>query len=287
MVDGGCMSLTSLLDNDHELRTILDSNFDKPKIESVKERVVEPQTTDWALVGTAFDYVLRFWLEQEFSQVESRQWVAEQGVLLARTLHFDTEAENGQDYADLLNDIKKKHREYIEGGEMTDDLLASTLDLARLDTIYRSQRNPNNIGDPKQGNVRELRRLYEAIPKEEFRSKNLKRVLLNPAFGSKSHMVGGADCDLVLDELLIDIKTVKDLKLKREYWRQLIGYLVLADLAEDEWIDLPEMSQIGIYYSRHGELWSYPAAKVYEHENYDQFKAYFCDRAEEHFGSSS
>ncbi|KPN31968.1 hypothetical protein SY89_02725 [Halolamina pelagica] len=278
------MSLTSFLKDADEVRIVLDQTFEKPDIEITKERLAEPQTTNYALIGTAFDYVLRFWLEREYNQAESKPWVAHKGVNLAHLMEMKTTTKDGRGFNEVMASIEQRHQEYLETGEMTDELLASTLDLARFDWIYRSGKPPENLGEALDGDIEDLRCLYDIIPRDEFRGAN--HILLNPTFGSASHLVSGADADIVLDEMLVDIKTVKNLKLKPDYWRQLVGYVVLADLAGEELDEMPRFSDVGIYYARHGVLWKSPATDIYEHEKYEQFKHWFCEKAEEHFGET-
>ena len=54
------MSLTSFLKDADEVRIVLEQTFEKPEIGITKEWLAEPQTANYALIGTAFDYVLRF-----------------------------------------------------------------------------------------------------------------------------------------------------------------------------------------------------------------------------------
>lgn len=60
------MSLTSFLDDSGELRILLDETFENPGIEQDVERIAEPQTADYSLIGTAFDYLVRFRLERMY-----------------------------------------------------------------------------------------------------------------------------------------------------------------------------------------------------------------------------
>jgi len=50
---------------------------------------------------------------------------------------------------------------------------------------------------------------------------------------------------------------------------------------------MPRFSEIGIYFSRHGTLWSTSTIDIYEHEKYDQFKTWFQEQAREHFESDT
>jgi hypothetical protein len=277
------MSLTSFLKNDGELRILIDETFEKPQLSIEAPRLAEPQTANYALIGTAFDYVLRFRLERYYDGVESRPWVAHQGLAIAEMTDMDADTATGESLQELLTNAEELHKEYLETGEMTDELLAATLDLARLDWIYRSMQVSDEFGQADEGDINDLRRLLEILPEDEFL--NSETVFLNPTFGSASELVSGADADLVLDNTLVDIKTVKEAKLKAEYWRQLIGYAILADISSDELDDMPQFTQVGIYFSRHGVLWTTPSSRIYEHEKYEQFKRWFEERAEEHFSS--
>jgi hypothetical protein len=123
------MSLTSFLKDADEVRIVLDQTFEKPEIGITKERLAEPQTANYALIGTAFDYVLRFWLEREYSQVESKPWVAHQGLNLAQLMEMETTTEDSRDFSEVIASIEQSHQEYLETGDMTGELLALSLDL--------------------------------------------------------------------------------------------------------------------------------------------------------------
>ena len=79
------MSLTSILNyNDKDFkdfRDLLSSSFIAPKFK-IDERIkAEPRTTNYMLVGKAFDYLLRFNLERRYKvMVHSRQWVSESAL---------------------------------------------------------------------------------------------------------------------------------------------------------------------------------------------------------------
>jgi hypothetical protein len=269
------MSLTSFLKNDGELRILLDQTFPKPSVNIGTVRRADPQTTNYALIGTAFDYLLRFKLEREYSGIDSKPWIAQTGLALAQ-------ATDDVDYLEeLFADAEDHHEEYLESGELTDDFLARILDLARLDGIYRAGRWADDFGEATDGDLDDLRQLYSIIPEEQFQGAD--SMLLNPNFGSASKLVGGADADIVLDNTLIDIKTVKEATLKADYWRQLVGYAVLADIAFDELDQMPRFTEFGVYFARHGTLWQTSTEQIYESKKYDQFRDWFESRARNHF----
>lgn len=275
------MSLTSFLRNDHELRVLIDQTFERPSVDESFDRLAEPQTPNYALIGTAFDYVIRFWLEHQYG-VSSKPWIAHQGYSIASIIpEEEHDIADDVDIHEVFNNIESIHEDFVDDGELTDKLLAITLDLARFDWVYRSGQPLKSLTVAAEGDVTDLRNLYDVLPKQEFQE--LNDVLLNPTFGSASELVNGADADLILDGLLLDIKTVKDASLKPDYWRQLVGYAILADLVSDELDEIDRVDRIGVYFSRHGEVWSTSANRIYESEKYDQFKSWFQERAVEHF----
>lgn len=163
------MSLTSFLKNNADLRILIDQTFEKPDASIKADRLAEPQTTNYALIGTAFDYVLRFKLEQEYDGVNSKPWIAHQGLQTAEVVGLDTDTASGETLADVLSEAERLHQEYLDSGEMTDELLAATLDLGRLDWIYRSGRISDDFGTALEGDITDLRTLYEIIQKTSFR----------------------------------------------------------------------------------------------------------------------
>ena len=81
---------------------------------------------------------------------------------------------------------------------------------------------------------------------------------LNPTFAG-SGLVGGADADLVVDGLLVDVKTTQYTAMpKREVAYQLLGYL-LMDLD-----DRLGIKSIGFYLSRVPALITWPAQELLE-----------------------
>lgn len=66
------MSLTSFLKDNADLHILIDQTFEKPDVTIQADRRAEPRTTNYALIGTAFDYVLRFKLEHEYDGIDSK-----------------------------------------------------------------------------------------------------------------------------------------------------------------------------------------------------------------------
>ena len=77
--------------------------------------------------------------------------------------------------------------------------------------------------------------------------------ILNPTFSKASKITGIlADADLLLDDALIEIKTVKNLQFDRSTFNQLMRYYLLSKIGG---IDHPpedhDIRKIGVYFYRH------------------------------------
>ena len=88
--------------------------------------------------------------------------------------------------------------------------------------------------------------------------------------------MGGADADLIIDNTLIDIKTTKNLKLDRSHLNQVLGYYVLSLIGgiNNNPNDRP-IENIGLYFARHGELWTLPLHKFGDQRKFEEFKDWF------------
>lgn len=61
--EGNFMSLTTVLDN-KEIRTKFKQKFKKPRLEYSKNILIESKTKNYGLIGIAFDYLARFYIEK-------------------------------------------------------------------------------------------------------------------------------------------------------------------------------------------------------------------------------
>lgn len=84
-----------------------------------------------------------------------------------------------------------------------------------------------------------------------------RRCVLNPTF-SASELVGGADADLVIDGLLLELKTTVNPRIDGMWLLQLLGYLLLD--SDDEL----RIREIGFYLVRQGRLVQWPVEQALE-----------------------
>lgn len=236
------MSLTDWVYWDSHL---IDSLFpNKPRL-TVKSPIKAPQlTTHYSTVGTAFDYALRFLIAQQQHLATHRSWVADHAAKNKRCKTF-------------LSTMEEKLTSLVFNNEPNiKDMLPDFITLAKMDGVYRCGMNiPNaELFDVDKADVQDLTNLVDATDMRQFRCNH--QCQLNPTFGNSSPDVGGADADLILDDKLIDIKTIKHLEFDRDTFRQLVGYYLL-NLREDNLYG--EIKQLGVYYSRFGVMFTFPA----------------------------
>src|SRR5882672_2426353 len=158
------MSLTSILNYGNKdfkgLRDLLKNLFPSPRFRSDESIKAEPRTTNYMLIGTAFDYLLRFNLEKKYKRkVYGRNWVSENALKYFKgdsVWSSDSDEDYGSDYDTVMkwfeekkarnkkvirkfNECKKTYKAFIDGKlKNKDKLIESSLFLARLDNVYRA-----------------------------------------------------------------------------------------------------------------------------------------------------
>lgn len=253
----------------------LRSEFPTPKL-AAKPSIRAPLLTkNPSLVGTAFDYLLRFYLERLNPGTQTGEWVAEEAAF--------GEAEVGGKLISLMDMVEKARghqKEYLLSGTITDNLLVSALQLAQLDVLRRrgevfwDNAYFENLGTIDPLDLSDLRQLITIVDPALLRAKPL--CILNPTFGTASTLVGGADCDLVIDDMIIDIKTTKEASIQRSFFDQLLGYFFLSRLGVIRGAP-PDHSinRVGIYYSRFGHLWTFDGLSKLSPEKLAELLAWF------------
>jgi hypothetical protein len=272
------MSLTSFLKN-KDVKVKFSQEFSLQKFDLNSDILAPPVTKHYMLVGVAFDYLLRFYIKRLNSRVvTSHRWVAE----LVPELVADDKILYKK-CKDIISDAKANYSDYIKSGEMKDELIKSALLLAQVDAIFRGGLRAvgEGFGTVDDGDITDLKNLVLIIDPKIFKSK--KVCSLNPTFGLASNLIGGADADLIIDNMLIDIKTTKNPTFTRNYFNQLIGYYVLS-LIGGIWSDTEEtpptnVDTLGIYYSRHAQLYTIPVENVIDEDRFPSFIKWFKERA--------
>lgn len=273
------MSLTSFLEIP-DVRAKFKMEFKKPDF-SIKRELLAPPILQRhsRLIGTSFDYLQRFYAKYLNPQAEEDEsgWVAECAVKMLKR--------QGQNHLyDLGNvaviEARENYQQFLKTGEFTDDLLRSALLLAKFDPFTRrSDYIVENLESIDNEDIADLRNLINIVEPNVFRTQG--RVLLNPDFGPGSLLVKGADADLILDDLLIDVKTTIKFTLDRKAFDQLLGYYTLSVIERRFDPEIKEITRLGIYFSRHAYLYEFPVDQVINPKTFPQFVKWFEKRAQE------
>lgn len=274
------MSLTSFLEIP-EVRAKFKAEFPKPKFD-IKRELLAPTILGVhpRLVGTAFDYLLRFYVKYLNPQAQEDEWgwVAEGAVKVLESQGENQLYELGNV---VVVEARRNYLNFLSTGQFTDELLRSSLSLAKLDPLMRrSNYIVENLEFIDQEDIADLWNLINVVDPNLFRTQG--RVLLNPDFGSGSLVVKGADADLILSDLLVDIKTVQNFKLDRQSFEQVLGYYTLSLIERRLEPDIEEIKRLGIYFSRYAYLYEFPVDQVINPKTFPQFLIWFEERAKEY-----
>jgi len=267
------MSLTIFLSN-NDVRQKFRQEFPKPKFSVNKEMLAPPITKNYVLVGTAFDYLLRFYVEHINPNTITGPWVAE---VVAQMIE-DTDKVLHKKTKKIIPRAKENYSQFLKTGEITDDLINSTLLLAKLDFKARGCFIDTEMGVTDYEDVNDLRDLISIVDTKNFKAKNV--CILNPTFGEGSGLVDGADADLIIDDILIDIKTTKKLELTQYHINQLMGYYILYKIGGIDGLSPKhKIKKLGIYFSRHGYLYVIDIQKIINKDTFPDFLEWFKYRA--------
>lgn len=312
------MSLSSLIDGDkylrNEIRDVFQLSEVRLKLEKTRPLLAPPKTTNSRLVGVAFDYLFRFYLERLNGLPYDRenQWVAEKAKNILFESCEGTQIENVEcleqestkinqcsrresmiacglalRYADsvllsayehslkIIEKVKCLRKEFAETGRLSRELIRQTLRMSYIDPVLRAGRGVEYIGtDADQLDIEDIEKQFSLIDSKLFKSQN--RCLLNPTFDKGSQLVGGADADLIIDDKLIDVKTTKKLELPLSDFCQIIGYLLLHRIGgTTSHSEKFTIEQLGIYYSRFGYLFLFDVKDLISDKSLDKFAKWF------------
>jgi hypothetical protein len=290
------MGLTKLI-AEPEVRARLQKMIRKPDFGAGQKLLAPPLTKHYtplkaSQIGTAFDYLFRFYLKRLNPQaIERDRWTAEQvgfwfdGVVL----HADSgrleivpelaTSQRGREWAlqreRIIAEARENYSLYVKRGTLSDRLLTSAIQLAKLDGIVRSgwPELPDLV-DTDKADKDDLQQLVELIPARDFKATDV--CLLNPTVGEATRLVGGGDADVIIGDTLIEIKTVMKCRLTREYLNQLAGYYCLYRIAGVDGLpaDRP-LRRFGVYFSRHGYFFTVPVTECWQARDFEAFLVWF------------
>lgn len=275
------MSLTSIMRGGLSKEVAKLIPIPKHLFQSSKDCIACPRSKNFSLIGIAFDYLLRSEIKRQNRDAKEDEFIADAGIDLVAhmiTTEGSFKAINGEAGDAELGALFQTSRDYhsardnfLKTGNLTDEFIEKTIKFSRMDTIFRAHYLDDVRKPVDPEDVKDMRALYDIIPSNFV---NMGRnIILDATFGEASVMVGGADVDLVFDNTLIEIKTTKDMKLDEYLWAQTVGYMILSKKARDLGEEFPELTEMGIYYSRYGKFWKIDAEYIYGNSNYSELEA--------------
>jgi hypothetical protein len=131
------MSLTTFVELP-DVKQYLRLNVTKPWF-LVREKIkAPPLTTNYGWTGTAFDYLLRFYVEKLNPFAVKSRWVAEEGLAILEK--FPPERTSLKRARLIVNTAKKRYHSYLTNKwqkKPPEELIRATVDLAQLDLVCR------------------------------------------------------------------------------------------------------------------------------------------------------
>jgi hypothetical protein len=256
-----------------------------------------PHTDHYSLIGTAFDYLLRWELERRNPSAKDREWVATTTVTkLIPTLRRGSGLGGGlaDRYQYVHREALRFHRGYLRlKGPLPESIRRSAarlvLCLAKIDPLYRAGKVDPTVDEYDPADVDDVLALLEIVPWESLGCRSNCVPILNPDFGSVTVRFKGADADLVIEDgglgggILVDFKASKYNEIAK-HLPQLVGYGMIIDLYREENPFFPEIAEAGIYWARHGALETFDFGKVRSSDGYDSTRTLLLQAADELFG---
>lgn len=289
------MSLTTLINTPEVRKRFRD--IQPPRTLNLNDRLlVPPRSARYATIGTAMDYLLRFEIERRVPSIKSDPWVAEVAVeyFCERVDRLTDRAGKSEFNLSLsyiveqwyhalaMRNLVKAARESWKlframkspESKMTREMARHALRLAKLDPLVRAGWFDDNFRECDDEDVEELLAMLEIVPFDRLLP-NRRRVYLNPTFGEATIKVGGADGDLIAGNMLVDFKCTKEGRVNASYINQLLGYFLLARRWRRRQPSFPLIRQVGIYFTRHGHLWTMDTSIWTEHPYFIDTERWF------------
>ncbi len=253
-------------------------------------------------LGAAFEYVVRGQLQRINPRAIPDHWLAEEALdAVSRHLrecgYLDIESEytvegmSGKperfsvpakapekllaQLRKMLHRTKALHAQFIADGVLGTELLENYIKLARWHGGYVkwgtfSVPHDWNNADPQA--VHELRSMYDLVKWEQFKAK--RRCLLRPRFPLSSQH-GQNEPDLVIDDLIVDLKTTASATLQRGDVDQVLRYFAHSEIEGFSRRRKGGITKLQLYYARFGDSVLIDLANDYPREKVEKYLAWY------------
>ena len=271
-----------------EVRDLIDNNTNMPKYKIETKMKAEPLTKNFPLVGSAFDYFIRFYLKRRNLQTVSDPiWNAEivcntmaDSKLIISPNHALIDApdrfmfkrgiprENEKEIKYLIKHLvsaQNSYHEYLNTGVISEETLKSCFLLARIETSMNGKID-SNFDKIEQKDIEDLRNLTNVLSPDSF--SYAERCVIKPSLKA-TFLPKITEADLIIDDTIIDVKVTKTPRLTREIFRQVAAYFILynydgaTNFALNRDISNFSINKMGVYFARHGILYKFNAKDVF------------------------
>lgn len=285
-----------------EVRDRINRDFPNPGSDVEGKLGVSHVSYEHSLLGQAFDYLIRIWLEAKCETVKDPyeshgfggNWTDSIGYSPSR--YADGYDQNDrEDFSDdeldakieALDRAEKKHDQFVKTGVNANDAIDASLVFSGLDQNVGLDDGTIQANSFEDDVLAELQDLFNLLREQDDLIGDT--VILSPLFGERSFILEGR-ADFIVDDMLIDVKATEDPTFKPDYWRQLLAYYVLNDIHREivangidtrgSDVSYPNLSEVGVYFARYGEFKTIDVTKYLRpREKYERFRAWFVDRA--------
>ena len=240
--------------------------------------VVESCGRRHSFVATAFDYVARFQTGRalcmggpDTAVIHDCGWTAEKALdLMADDSRYASQHPRWCRYVEKGREL---YYDYLGGADVPLERVVNCAQfMAAADMLVRTgEFRPDTRVDPDvTQELVGLASIFDPGASFPFR----RACLLNPSL-DLGEAVGGADAAIIVDGLLIDIKTTISPGMNSGQVRKLAGYAVLhalggISLAEGARHEEP-ITDVALYFSRHGKLARWRIDDVFPHDGLKRF----------------
>lgn len=250
-----------------EAREFLGDKIHNPGIDPKPEISVESSSSSPNRVGTAFDFAIREGLKNRFSTIERNE--SDTPLKGGLEIIKKTDGLSHKAFREEYERAKKAIKNLDQDTTLTVEQAEAFYSFADLEIVFRSSYTdhlPNEISDTE---INELQQLFNLIPWNKFSPEN--NLFLNPTFGTGSTLLGGADADIVLDDIIIEIKTISTARPQIRDHRQLVGYALLAKyFGLNDKPEAHDINQLGVYLSHSGELFNWPLYEILDQDTEEE-----------------
>ena len=313
-----------------EVRQEIDSVYPNPGSDVKGDLVVANNGYSHKLVGSAFEFLCKVWLYRkcneaicpgrhkswELNDNDDGKWIRfakesripeisvtifegmkweeyEEGPSNEKEWEEMNEQRPDWDYRSPVQwaydeDLSKIVNQFVETGMNAEGVVKAAL----LDAGWKSEEDLQswiNRGAFEEDLLTEMENLFELLREQDWADGD--RLFDNPGFGKHRYILAG-EGDLLIDDLLVDVKTTENPSFTNSFWRQLLLYYLLNDVQRELYDEenvrsgrepfkgkYPEISRVGVYFARYGELKTVDLDDVIEDTDiYEEFRAWIVDQ---------